>query len=361
MKGIPLTLIVIQLLLLFSACTSNSVSNSYDVIPISEVAPVVIEEHQWETIQKIVIPFDSEINPDAFLISKTELIENELFLLCETIRGKEVVKINTDGKVFGPIGGIGEGPGQYSEALDFAVDRNNILVLTKGSRVLSYDLMGNYLGFRNLPLDAVTSLSLYDNGNILYSNAGNPENPFRLWYLTPPDVIEKQFLSYDPEKNSIVFDGNRFMQLPWGNFFFEYLNEAVFECTSNGIDTTFLLDFGAYRYEQDIYNSEAISTLMDIRKRGFYNIIRYFEGPQRRLAYFQLDAEMPGEEPKIISFIYDKKNQQLFRFPESSPFDQGAVTVTEQGEWVFPTTTEISVNGILTEQLAFHFVRLNFK
>lgn len=353
-----LTHLLIISFFFFQSCTFENDFSNVKEIKLHEINLPIIDSSKLSIISSLKIPYDSKINPDASQIEKIVLHDNLVFLLCETVDGKEVVKINSQ-NIPETIGGIGRGPGQYNQALDFEIENDKIFILTKGSRILTYELSGSYLGFRNLPIKTVTSFNIFKGGNILYSNAGNPNDPYRLWYLAPPENIEKKYLKYNPEKNSVVFDGVRFHRLPWGNYFFEYLNNVVYKWDSNGIDTTFSFDFGKYNYTNDIYHSEILPTLLELRKRGFYNIVRYFEGPNEKVAYFSLDVEMPRSEPNNISILYDKLKHKLYIFPKGPSYNYGAFTVSRSNEWVFPTTTSINVNNINTEQLLINFIKID--
>jgi hypothetical protein len=294
-------------------------------------------------------------------VKKATTLDGILYFLGQSLDGFQVfsIDLNDEEKVIG-YGSIGDGPEQYRNAYDFYIHDSKVVLLCEGNVIKEYDLKGTYLGQRPTPIPMATSFARVGNREILYSSAGNLSDPFRLWWFEAgKEKAVRKELPFNSEGSRIPIDGIQLFSKEANVYFSEPFSSVVYELASNKLDTSFRFDFGEYAFAEDFYAGDAMQIFLQLRKSGFFTILRYFENKTH--AYFFIESQMPPNTVSQQNLLIDKNNPGdpiTFNEADEEVYVGGAVGLTETGQLIFPIIEEGQINGSQAEVLQLHFVEV---
>ena len=194
----------------------------------------------------------------------------------------------------------------------------------------------------------------------MYSSAGNLSDPFRLWWFEAgKEKAVRKELPFNSEGSRIPIDGIQLFSKEANVYFSEPFSSVVYELASNKLDTSFRFDFGEYAFAEDFYAGDAMQIFLQLRKSGFFTILRYFENKTH--AYFFIESQMPPNTVSQQNLLIDKNNPGdpiTFNEADEEVYVGGAVGLTETGQLIFPIIEEGQINGSQAEVLQLHFVEV---
>lgn len=168
MKKIILLLCLIQFSL--SSCVvEQTVDNSKPLPLLNDTKDMVRLSDIF--VPKSCVTLDSVVSGKLKWISKIDYVNDRYYVLGGVDRGQLYV-FDTNGNFLQNIGSIGHGPGEYVHASDFAIDTTNdrIAILVAPSKVLVYNLEGNFLFAKDLKENAFWNLAWNGDEYVLTTN-----------------------------------------------------------------------------------------------------------------------------------------------------------------------------------------------
>lgn len=168
MKKIILLLCLIQFSL--SSCVvEQTVDNSKPLPLLNDTKDMVRLSDIF--VPKSCVTLDSVVSGRLKWISKIDYVNDRYYVLGGVDRGQLYV-FDTNGNFLQNIGSIGHGPGEYVHASDFAIDTTNdrIAILVAPSKVLVYNLEGNFLFAKDLKENAFWNLAWNGDEYVLTTN-----------------------------------------------------------------------------------------------------------------------------------------------------------------------------------------------
>ncbi len=293
------------------------------------------------------------IDPNPLKIERAYVEDDMLFALLPTSEGRRVMSIQPNGDVL-TYGNVTSGTDLFTSVSDFTVQKNATTLLGGKGRIGTFTADGQYEASQNNSIDLASSFIPLGNSYLLYSNAGRNDPPHRLWWISREGEVLHAALPVDSILQKVPISGIRFWKTGDLVTFTEVFSNIGYTITGTEVDTSFIFDFGEYDYVTDFYQQPFLQAFKSIRERGFITLVRYLESPDREVAYFFLESEIPGQPIQHTSLFYHRPTQKQYVLPSSTPYSGGALTVTENGQWICPKT----VPGPDGDMLAFDFVEL---
>ena len=283
------------------------------------------------------VPVDASAVLDIEGIQRVEKAGDYLTFLMNTPHGQQVFSLSGH-EVLTTVGRIGDGPGEYRKVVDFYIREDRIAILSELGYVMEFTHSGDVLGMRDSPIPLANSFAPIAGGNIFYSNAGNLDRPYRLWWVSAADNTPKhEALSFDPEKSRIpITGGPAFWEAQGYVTFCEPFSNVAYRIFPQRIDTAYVLDFGRYAFEEDIYHADAMSAIMRYMDRGFFTLRRFLESSDGKWSYFFLEKQASDGSVSPLNLFYHRPSGQVYTLPDDAPYRHGAYTTTAEGGWIFP-------------------------
>lgn len=249
----PVTLLAVSLLLCW-ACQQNRKSatdkeNNHTTIPYYDYKQVALEDIPAHIIKekKFVLLDDTQYplqEPD-----KIKLFGNRIYVVDDK---KVFCKFSQDGAFISKIGNRGQGPGEYIQVTDFAIDKNDNVHLLDGNgskdRVFVYNAKGEFQTLHNLPFEADILTCVSDGGYLfgLASWNNGAGKGYKIATATPDCILTDSILHYGE-----LFDPNmwlsayRFISTPSGIFYNQTIDNTVYKFNEAGnLIETVEIDFG---------------------------------------------------------------------------------------------------------------------
>lgn len=168
MRKIVILLCLVQLSLA-SCVVEQTVDNSKPLPLLNDTKDMVRPSDIF--VPKSCVTLDSVVSGRLKWISKIDYANDRYYVLGGVDRGQLYV-FDTKGNFLQNIGSIGHGPGEYVHASDFAIDTTNdrIAILVAPSKVLVYNLEGNFLFAKDLKENAFWNLAWNGDEYVLITN-----------------------------------------------------------------------------------------------------------------------------------------------------------------------------------------------
>lgn len=162
--------VLLVLILSYTSCNKSGNESKLCTVKLDDVEDKtltysdIIEVQEW-------IALDSLNECIIGDVAKIEEFNNEFYILDKTIR-KCVLVYDEHGKYLRRIGRIGQGPGEYAEINDFAVNRKAgcVAILSGLSKVYVYSLEGEFRTSKQVSESMLWNITDSDCGYIMSSN-----------------------------------------------------------------------------------------------------------------------------------------------------------------------------------------------
>lgn len=313
----------------------------------SLVAKEVIKEYQ---IIKL------ETNPNSLIsdIHKVRFIADKIFVL-DISKAKNIFVFNNKGKHLYNIGHIGQGPGEYLQPMDIAIDTVNkeLIVYDQASKkLITYNFLGEFknehrinLFFRSIEyIDSSTILGFSHN----MLNIGNDykEYPYDLFVFNKDGVVSKSYLFNNTKvgKSTSIFTKNRYFARNGDNIFVSYLlNDTIYSLEKGYRPVPkYVLDFGDKKIETTDFDDQdkLLEQLVAGERSGIWRPISVTNNNMLISFTKGIDVNNPEENQRVLIQFPDKYT----RFKSIS---------FEDLKWSFPIATkeEYFVSSISPERI----------
>ena len=190
------SLLVFSLLLMNSCHSGNDIKKRAEdffegykkIIKKPDSIPEIIPEHKNISIIDVPVDIESNVINYSLLIDSTYYVKlqttsesligdidkilfgRDRIIIIEKLQRKSALLFTNDGKFIRKIGKEGNGPGEYVNLRDIAIDFDNGMIVLMddfGRKILYFDLDGNYLYYKKLYYYSV-GFSILDNGCFIF-------------------------------------------------------------------------------------------------------------------------------------------------------------------------------------------------
>lgn len=234
--------------LAFNSCKHSDMSNDYPIIRLDKSDEIKkIDLSAITSEYKILKP---ETTSES-LISKIRRVWNfKSYIYILDYRNQILVFDNSTGKYSWKLCNIGNGPGEYSRLIDFAIDEVNdqILLLDYG-KIIRYDLKGNYIDFIN----SGDAYEISTDGKYAYLKCFDEENEIANRYSLKIVDLETSAVtdalpvitncapSCSSDMRTLTYsDGKVFLSRKF--------DDKIYSLSNKSVNTLFNIDFGEYTF-----------------------------------------------------------------------------------------------------------------
>lgn len=206
-----------------------------------------------------------------------------------------------NGKFIRLIGGVGEGPGEYTDLNDFEIKNDTIRVLTTMQQLIEYNLTGNHLATHKINMFAWHFASI-DDGYVFFKNY-NTDNNYNLALTSKSFNIVSSAMHFDEnpaELPSYAYTGF-VMELNKDILCSEAFSPDVYVLKQGELIKRYEFDFGKDKKPDDV-------SLQQISERGLapaHLDTRLFQS--RDFLFFRYFIS-----PRLCFAIYDTNNNKLY-------------------------------------------------
>jgi len=229
-----------------------------------EVVDSLMAEDVLEDYQIIKL----ETNPNSLIgeIHKI-LFESDRFFVLDILVAKGIFVFDNSGKHLYNVGHTGQGPGEYIEPMDIAIDsaKKELTVYDRGSlKLIVYDLLGRFkrehrinLRFGSMEyINSDTILGLAHN--VLNIGNDQKEYPYDLLVFNKAGTISKNYLFNNTKmgKGSSILTKNRYFSKNDRSIFLSYLlNDTIYTLEEDYRPLPkYVLDFGDKKIEKKAFD-----------------------------------------------------------------------------------------------------------
>ena len=277
-------------------------------------------------------------------ITKSVIYEDRIYILDDQTNSLFI--FDMEGKYIHKISDVGQGPGEYIQLDFFDIDRENkqiVLTDLMAYWIMRYDMEGNFLYRKEIPVWCEGVSVLPNNGIVLYANFRNNSEKlsqeYNLIFLDSLMNIKKTYFPYNSKDFDLsrspssslrgqfyAFENNLYFSFPWGN--------RVYLLSGDSIVNKYQFNFG-----DDILPIEnpVNPELFTIRlTKGRYNGLMTPLMENERVLFFSMRTNLNLPYLFSYSVIYSKESgNQISSF--SLAFEDAFFSssfLTGYGPWI---------------------------
>ncbi|GHT65310.1 6-bladed beta-propeller [Bacteroidia bacterium] len=238
------------------------------------------------------------------IIAKIRVAEERIFILDQRLR--TLLAFSDTGKFLWKINKIGNGPGEYTEIIDFDLKNDQLYLFDPNRNILEFDLSGNFI--KSYPLKRFgTSMAVNDTFLYLYTcNYPTEEGKYQLLIMDDYGQNSKIGVSVIP-KNLIEVcksfnSENAFCHFEDETRFFTPFSTKIYSIKRDSIFVKYNIDFGEFNIPENYFDNY---TADDVAKSKYaYGLNAYWETD----AYFYFNIKV---NENFQSVLYSKKEKKL--------------------------------------------------
>jgi hypothetical protein len=238
------------------------------------------------------------------IIAKIRVAEDRIFILDQRLR--TLLAFSDTGKFLWKINKIGNGPGEYTEIIDFDLKNDKLYLFDPNRNVLEFDLSGNFI--KSYPLKRFgTSMAVNDTFLYLYTcNYPTEEGKYQLLIMDDYGQNSKIGISVIP-KNLIEVcksfnSENAFCHFEDEIRFFTPFSTKIYSIKRDSIFVKYNIDFGEFNIPENYFDNY---TMVDVEESKYaYGLNTYWETD----AYFYFNIKV---NENFESVLYSKKEKKL--------------------------------------------------
>ncbi|WP_299577795.1 6-bladed beta-propeller [uncultured Sunxiuqinia sp.] len=217
-------LFTVCLMLLNSSCNNSKTNQLKTIIPDFSSEPSV--ELTDVASQISYLP----LNDSILLEDIYKLKSSESLLFMQSEEGSVNV-FNLEGKFVNRVGKLGEGPGEVSNLVDYAIDKSakRIYILNR-FKLLMYDFSGNFIKAINLPIEEhFQNMSFLNNQIYLFDSFDFGKLKYN-WFIVDSSGQEKghKLNTVEPFQSSMSLTNKTYFEDQSETYYWNYLNDTVF-------------------------------------------------------------------------------------------------------------------------------------
>lgn len=243
MKPISIFALVFGVL---TSCNTEKEQNCGINCPLEVVSSFVPDSLFLEEHRTIVL----ETNDNSLLSDIDKIIEwNNVFYILDR-KMKQVVMFDTDGRYLNRINSVGNGPGEYAELYDVALDKENgkLVLLASPSSLHTYSLEGEYLQSR--PLSGYYSSLSIIGGYIYLENATYVNDKLSDASITVLHGDDRMEL-LKPQEEIAPYCVSRGYSLNETGLFTRKFDDAIYKLDKEGLSSAYVVDFGVEHFPEE--------------------------------------------------------------------------------------------------------------
>lgn len=258
-----------------------------------------------------VIPL--ETTPESLIrdITQIKFFEGRYYI--HDYRRSQIFVFDREGRFQFALNEKGDGPGQYLNLSDFAIDtaRRNLVVLCAVSNALFfYDLGGKFIEKKRLPdiAGAYSSLQFQNKDTIAFFTY-DYDNRLKFYSLSKDKIIDEYF----HEEKKDIFCKDVF---PFPHSLCRSLTNTIYSLSKTTLTELYHWDFGnlnndieKLEFPSGWNQQEKIQYAKDAYSSKSVNYVIEFHGQNSRYRY-----AMVVRRNKYIQLFYDGKKQSLLQF-----------------------------------------------
>ena len=304
---------------LVCSCGQGQADLPDDVLPVT-VKPQPLA---WQNLFSRMEAIPLETNDSCLLMHVAKVVSYDDSLYVFDDRRPALYVFGANGCFVRQISGIGQGPGEYTSLVDFAIDRGRkeIVLLAPFGYCLVFGMNGGYMREVTLPVKPnYQSLAVLSDGNYaLWSCVESEEEG-----ITVADTAGDYQTGY--WHNDRILDSQQlkpFYEYDGKVFFATAFTHPVYEVATDTLRPSYLWDFGgqnvdAHRLEPylEIENpSERNNRLLRALEAGTLPFLKEAHYENNRYRYVALRPGFGPDRPWINVF-YDKQKGKTFVFED---------------------------------------------
>lgn len=245
-------------------------------------------------------------------ITKLEYFNNHIYVL--DTGTQSVFCFDKTGKFIWKINDLGGAPNEYSQLVDFDIDRHakKIYLFSRLEKILIYDLNGEFIEQQPFYLNAISASVQNDNiylytGNLKYSE-GSDLAAFSL--LIKNNLTNKMTgkipLKNDEIQNAIyIFEtSNAFYKIKDETRFFMPFSNNIYSVKGDSVYIKYTFDFGKYNIPENYFKDYSVEDLKN--SKYMYGLNSYWEND--RYCAFGVNYN----QKNYRNIIYSKKEDKIY-------------------------------------------------
>lgn len=262
----------------------------------------------------------------------------ENFYILDQFKAETVYCFSKNGKLLSTISNKGRGPREYLGLYDMTIDEwNRELLLYDGTKVLFYDLNGNFKRQRRIDLFG-KNVSVIDSSGTLVFNQGNTlynnDLSFNIIAVDNNNVIQAKLRSFNETDSRI--DLRPWFYLSQYNkktYYIEAYNDTIYQINNKTVFPKYIMDYG--KFSTPIERREKIELGKEIRNSEEMN---------NMITVIQNDS--------TIFVLNSNKNSFIYTFYDiKSGLSRSVKTIGN--DLIFPSITAMFPKGSFEDK---HFI-----
>lgn len=232
------------IILFLNACTLKQTESTPIKVDLSH--PGYISSKKYLQPKSIIFP---ESHPDALIASIEKIIFHKDRIYIFEPGQHAIMAFDTTGKYIFSTFPTGRGPGEYEQAQDFVIDRQNdeiLLYCDRPYKFMYFDLNGKFKRDMTYDNDLLFEIALTDNGKIIGLNSPEDQPDNIITLITPGKTKTLKNIQFPMPHYSIhgfVTKGKRLINSEQINFAKLYEN-SIYSVMNNRIMKRYSFDFG---------------------------------------------------------------------------------------------------------------------
>jgi hypothetical protein len=208
-----------------------------------------ITQHQLKEVfvNIEIIPLETKENVLLGTISKFTIENDHLFFLDRS--QKSIIIFSQDGKYVRNLHRVGNGPEEYLDIADFAVNPSNMNINLIDARFLRiYDIEGSFISKTQISYKPVHRVEVVNDSTLAFI-ALFEENGAVIYDKNKAKVLSKQSLLPSWVRRTIPFNGgHQLVRYKDKVTYFEGFSNEIYAVSKDGFDKKMEWDFGDYNF-----------------------------------------------------------------------------------------------------------------
>jgi hypothetical protein len=305
-----------------SSCTTSDKECPIDVIEVDIESNAEMNLSDYFENFRMVRLFTS----DEVLIGqikKVVLANNKIYVS----DGSNLFIFDETGAFVSSINKRGQGPGEYAGIMDFSIDGENIIILSRPTRkLLVYNPSGEFISEYKFEYWAIALSPTFENNYILYcGNEIGDKNKHKLRFINriEQNGNQKEIPLLPIDKNrakylmliapSVFFKSGNMLR------FFEAYNDTIYTIKNNCIEPSLYIDYKGKNIPPSFFKKEYENIMEFVQSLNTYD---YANGVSQfaENEYFKVFCSVYDGKIKLTVFDSQTKTSQTFATIRDSVF-----------------------------------------
>ncbi len=241
-------------------------------------------------------------------LTKVQYFNERIYVLDKQMQS--VFSFDMAGELVWKIQKQGEGPGEYSQLVDFDIDAqaNKLLLFSRLEKIQVYDLEGNFIEEQRTPLFG-TSFATFNNWMYIYtggrSNVLDEKNEQNNLLIRNAQQIWKGEIPFSNELGSVMIYelSNAFCKYENEIRFFMPFSSNIYSVKEDSVYIKYHFDFGKYNFPGNYFDNHTTDDLSETQYA--FGLNSYWEN--KKYCYFQITYKQES-----VEIMYSKKDGKVY-------------------------------------------------